>query len=56
MPIRDYKCLQCKTKIEDLEAMNADPVKDCVCGSKMVRQVSVSNPHFKGSGFYKTDY
>lgn len=56
MPIRDYKCLLCKSKIEVLESMDADPVKDCICGSKMVRQVSISNSHFKGSGFYKTDY
>lgn len=56
MPIRDYKCIKCGQEIEVIEKMDADPVKPCFCGSKLVRQVSKASPHFKGKGFYSTDY
>jgi putative FmdB family regulatory protein len=57
MPIYCYKCCECGNKVEVLQKMGADPLKECPectgCMEKIIGPVAVI---FKGSGFYKNDY
>lgn len=57
MPIYEYRCPNGHT-FEVFQRMSDPPVEDCqTCGvgpvEKMLFPVAV---HFKGSGFYSTDY
>ena len=56
MPIYEYKC---KTghNFEDMQRMSDDPVTTCqVCEAPVERVFHPIAIHFKGSGFYSTDY
>ena len=57
MPIYEYRCDDCGTSFEVLQKMSDDPLVACEqCGghlSKVLHPVAI---HFKGSGFYTTDY
>jgi putative FmdB family regulatory protein len=56
MPIYEYRCDNGHT-FEVFQSMSEDPVADCVeCGSACERVLSAPAVHFKGSGFYTTDY
>ncbi|MBC8421850.1 MAG: zinc ribbon domain-containing protein [Pelagibacteraceae bacterium] len=65
MPIYEYKCPTCGLEKEILQGMN-DPNPLCpkccynpdATGSAeiMKKKISKSAFHFKGSGFYQTDY
>jgi putative FmdB family regulatory protein len=58
VPIYDYRCEACGASFEVFQKFSEDPVQTCeVCGGGPV--VKVLHPvavHFKGSGFYTTDY
>ncbi|MDC4223331.1 MAG: hypothetical protein MPW15_03545 [Candidatus Manganitrophus sp.] len=58
MPIYEYECEQCKTRVEVLQKLSDPPLETCSsCGGKV--QKMVSSPAgllFKGSGWYVTDY
>jgi putative FmdB family regulatory protein len=56
MPIYEYKCK--KGHVFDvMQSINDDPVTECeVCGSPVSRVFHPPSVHFKGSGFYNTDY
>ena len=58
MPIYEYECEQCKTRVEVLQKRSDPPLETCSsCGGKV--QKMVSSPAgllFKGSGWYVTDY
>ena len=58
MPTYEYRCPACGTDFEKFQKMSDEPVADCPsCGSPAVRQLSAgAGLHFKGSGFYITDY
>ncbi|MBM3960154.1 MAG: zinc ribbon domain-containing protein [SAR202 cluster bacterium] len=57
MPIYDYKCSSCGKTFETRQSFYDDPVASCpVCGKSAERQITAVAVHFKGSGFYKTDY
>ena len=65
MPIYQYKCIECDLKIEEIKKMDEkDDIDYTLCPNKdlnyecqLKRIVSgVSDPQFKGSGFYSTDY
>ena len=58
MPIYEYRCPDCEHEFETLQRMSDDPVGVCPsCGSTAVARVlSAPAIHFKGSGFYNTDY
>ena len=57
MPIREYRCLKCKHRFENLEKMSEKSVQICPkCGGQVKRLVSSPAIQFKGSGFYITDY
>jgi putative FmdB family regulatory protein len=56
MPIYEYKCN--KGHVFDvMQSMSDDPLKRCqVCGAAAKRVLHAPAVHFKGSGFYNTDY
>ena len=56
MPIYEYKCQQGHT-FEVLQRMSDDPVQVCeTCEAPVSRLFHPIAVHFKGSGFYNTDY
>jgi putative FmdB family regulatory protein len=57
MPTYEYKCEK-GHEFEVFQRMNEPPVEKCIhCGAKAERQLSAgAGLHFKGSGFYTTDY
>jgi putative FmdB family regulatory protein len=56
MPIYEYRCLNGHT-FEVIQSMSDDPVETCeVCGAPVERVFHPVAVHFKGSGFYATDY
>ena len=56
MPIYEYRCLNGHT-FEVIQSMADDPVETCeVCGAPVERIFHPVAVHFKGSGFYTTDY
>src|SRR5215207_993138 len=56
MPIYEYRCLNGHT-FEVIQSMSDDPVATCEeCGAPVERVFRPVAVHFKGSGFYTTDY
>jgi len=56
MPIYEYRCDNGHT-FEVMQKMVDDPVTECeVCGAPVQRVFHPVAVHFKGSGFYNTDY
>ena len=56
MPIYEYRCENGHT-FEVFQSMSEDPVGKCIeCGAKAERILSAPAIHYKGSGFYTTDY
>jgi len=56
MPIYEYRCTNGHT-FEVIQSMSEDPVEICeVCGAPVERVFHPVAVHFKGSGFYSTDY
>jgi putative FmdB family regulatory protein len=56
MPIYEYRCDNGHT-FEVMQRMTDDPVKECEeCGAPVQRVFHPVAVHFKGSGFYNTDY
>jgi putative FmdB family regulatory protein len=56
MPIYEYRCPN-GHQFEVFQSMSDDPVTECeVCGAPVERVFRPVAVHFKGSGFYTTDY
>jgi len=56
MPFYEYRCERGHT-FEALQRMSDDPVAVCTnCGEPVQRVLQPVAVHFKGSGFYSTDY
>ena len=56
MPIYEYRCPDGHA-FEVVQSMSDDPVTACeVCGKPVERVFHPIAVHFKGSGFYTTDY
>jgi putative FmdB family regulatory protein len=56
MPIYEYRCEQGHT-FEVMQRMSDDPVSICeTCEAPVARVFHPVAVHFKGSGFYNTDY
>ena len=56
MPIYEYRC-ENGHLFEVIQSMSDDPVKVCEeCGAPVERVFHPVAVHFKGSGFYSTDY
>lgn len=63
MPIFDIKCPACDYEMKDMLFLPGELVSvdcpECKKNGKsivMVKQIGATNPHFKGDGFYETDY
>ena len=57
MPTYEYKCGDCGHRFEVFQRMTDDPVSDCEeCGGDVQRVLFPVAVHFKGTGFYTTDY
>jgi putative FmdB family regulatory protein len=56
MPIYEYRCENGHT-FEAMQRMTDEPLTTCeVCGAPVQRVFHPVAVHFKGSGFYTTDY
>ena len=56
MPIYEYRCKNGHT-IEVMQRMSDDPLSSCTtCKASVQRVFHPVAVHFKGSGFYNTDY
>jgi|SRR5688572_8639735 len=56
MPIYEYRCEK-GHNFEVMQRMTDDPVESCEqCGAPVERVFHPVAVHFKGSGFYNTDY
>jgi len=56
MPIYEYRCEQ-GHNFEVMQRMSDDPVETCeTCEAPVSRVFRPPAVHFKGSGFYNTDY
>ena len=56
MPIYEYRCERGHT-FEVMQRMSEDPVTSCAsCDASVQRVFHPVAVHFKGSGFYTTDY
>jgi putative FmdB family regulatory protein len=56
VPIYEYKC-ENDHVFDVMQKMADDPLTECVeCGAPAQRQLTAPAVHFKGSGFYNTDY
>jgi putative FmdB family regulatory protein len=56
MPIYEYRCAKGHT-FEEMQRMTDEPLTKCtVCGAPVQRVFHPVAVHFKGSGFYNTDY
>jgi putative FmdB family regulatory protein len=57
LPTYEYKCGDCGHRFEVFQRMTDDPVSVCEdCGGDVQRILFPVAVHFKGSGFYTTDY
>jgi putative FmdB family regulatory protein len=56
MPIYEYKCDN-GHMFEVMQRMSDEPLTECtICGAPVQRVFHPVAIHFKGSGFYNTDY
>jgi putative FmdB family regulatory protein len=56
VPIYEYKC-ENDHVFDVIQRMSDDPLTECQeCGAPAVRVLHPVAVHFKGSGFYNTDY
>ncbi len=57
MPIYEYQCDECGASFEVMQKMSDDPLTECEkCGGTLRKVLHPVAIHFKGSGFYTTDY
>ncbi len=57
MPIYEYQCSSCGRTIEILQRVSDPPLATCSeCGGEVKKLIPAPAFHFKGSGWYVTDY
>jgi len=58
MPLYEYRCTECQTTLEAIQAFAAPPLEECPeCGrSSLKKLLSAPAFQFKGSGWYVSDY
>jgi putative FmdB family regulatory protein len=57
MPLYEYKCLSCGKHFDALQKFSDEPIQiHEECGGPVERLISPPAFHFKGSGWYVTDY
>ena len=58
MPIYEYACQRCDHRLDALQKISDDPLKECPeCGEASLKKL-LSAPRFrlKGDGWYETDF
>ena len=57
MPLYEYECEKCGKRFEVIQKFSDDPLKKCkYCKGKVERLLSSPAVHFRGTGWYVTDY
>ena len=57
MPLYEYQCTKCGHRFEVIQKFSDPPKKKCPkCGSPVEKLISSPAIHFKGAGWYVTDY
>jgi putative FmdB family regulatory protein len=57
MPIYEYRCETCDTTFEIFHGMKENQKEQCGnCAGNLKRVYNSTPVHFKGQGFYSTDY
>jgi len=57
MPIYEFRCKKCNNQIEVFQKHSDKPPTKCQkCGGRMEKMISTTAFHFKGEGWYVTDY
>ena len=57
LPTYEYRCDACGNVFEVFQRFSEAPVEACeLCGGRVARVLYPVAIHFKGSGFYTTDY
>ncbi len=58
MPLYEYRCAECETTLEAIQAFASPPLEECPeCGrSSLKKLLSAPAFQFKGSGWYVSDY
>lgn len=57
MPIYEYECKSCGHRTELLQKLSDPPLESCPeCQGTVRKVLSAPGLHFKGSGWYVTDY
>jgi putative FmdB family regulatory protein len=57
LPLYEYRCLKCKRHIEKIEKLSGPNLKKCPhCRGKVESVITAPAIHFKGAGWYVTDY
>jgi len=57
VPIYEYECESCDERFELMQKFSDKPVKKCPkCGGAVHKLLSPPALHFKGTGWYVTDY
>ena len=57
MPIYEFRCKKCHNQIEVFQKLSDKPPTRCQnCGGRLEKQFSRTAAHFKGEGWYVTDY
>ncbi|MDR5898246.1 zinc ribbon domain-containing protein [Halomonas vilamensis] len=58
MPIYEYECKACGHRLEKLQKISADPLKDCPACERdsLSRLISAAGFRLAGGGWYETDF
>ncbi|MET1254796.1 FmdB family zinc ribbon protein [Aliikangiella maris] len=58
MPIYEYKCNACDHRLEKLQRISDDPLKDCPeCSApELTKLISAAGFRLTGTGWYETDF
>ncbi len=57
MPIYEYECTDCLDRFEARQSFSEDALETCTkCSGKLRKVISTPAIHFKGTGWYVTDY
>ncbi len=57
MPLYEYQCRDCGRRLEIIQKFSDEPLTECSeCGGTLEKVLSAPAFHFKGSGWYITDY
>jgi len=57
MPVYEYQCRKCGKVFDSIQKFSDEPLKlHADCGGDLDRLISAPALHFKGSGWYVTDY